>query len=838
MIGNMKLQETIPYQRIMQLYQRYKPWLLRFRFLIVLGALAVVAASLYLGIKVLLAPKQAVTTYVLPYTQTFDDINLRNWYTKGGVWTLRTGTLSQTIGGEEPNFLHIPLKLPEDSSYHASVFITMKKDTIAAGLSFNAQYPKLTEQQHRVFIHRPDKNTLQLVAGYMDATGSFVPQAQIPLDINTTEFRLDLFVYTDTYIVQLNGQRMIEKRPLFYHNGMLGFYTIASAVFDNLQITAADNPNPGDQVYTSDFDQDPGGAGWVPFKGDWRIINGNMTQNDPTAIDAGIGYETSTFQNYVLHTRFALNQGSGAGVLFNMPSPYQINGAHMVRFSDEADVLLWGFYDDKGIFSRQGYINIEPPGTSEHSIKIFSGQNSYDIFIDETLIARDVPLQETRGSVGLVTSRASAGYSLVEIFPLFGADSATPQVLTPVITSTPPPKQTALPVNPTAKASAAPPKASATAQKTTTAPTKSTTDGNTIVTGESTSYKGDFTGNFKNSGWKVIRGDWAFSGGNLVQTDSQATDLSIVYTPVDYTNYSITVGLTHQGGFGGGLLFNMPYTDRLNGAHLVRYSDRRPGAIFWGYFDDTGKFIGEGYADVPEASTDHHLFRVVSKKNTYDIYLDNNLIVKDLPSKQNYGHIGLLTSRASVSYDQVEITGSTAKPPEPTTNVVDPLSDLKILSGKWDTKDNTITQQVTEIGEYILNSGTYATEYTIEAEISLPNGGQTGGGFIFHMPDRGTRKGAYIVRLVNGGESIFWGYFDENSKFQGMGSAKLTKAASYVLKLAVRGNRMDVLVNDQIIVQDMKLTSTEGWLGLLAHGGVVQFKNVKATITTLPGKTP
>ena len=214
------------------------------------------------------------------------------------------------------------------------------------------------------------------------------------------------------------------------------------------------------------------------------------------------------------------------------------------------------------------------------------------------------------------------------------------------------------------------------------------------------------------------------------------------------------------------------------------------------------------------------------------------LIVKHLPSKQNYGHIGLLTSRASVSYDQVEITGSTAKPPEPTTNVVDPLSDLKILSGKWDTKDNTITQQVTEIGEYILNSGTYATEYTIEAEISLPNGGQTGGGFIFHMPDRGTRKGAYIVRLVNGGESIFWGYFDENSKFQGMGSAKLTKAASYVLKLAVRGNRMDVLVNDQIIVQDMKLTSTEGWLGLLAHGGVVQFKNVKATITTLPGKTP
>ncbi len=865
-IAAVKLKYFGSLNRIIHFYRQHEHWLLRFKFLISLGGLGIVAIVLYMTLQILLAPKNPVTTYSLPYTQTFDDVNLRNWFSKSGVWTLRSGSLSQTIGGEEPNFLHIPLKLPEDTPYHASVFITLKKDTTAAGLTFNAQYPKLTEQQHRVYIFRPTKTTLQLVAGYMDATGSFVPQAQIPLDINTTEFRLDLYVYSDTYLIQLNGQRLIENRPLFYHNGMLGFYTIASAVFDNLQITAADNPNPGDQVYTSDFDQDPGGAGWVPFKGDWRIINGQMTQNDPTAIDAGSGYESSTFQNYVLRTNFSLIQGSGAGLLFNMPSPYQLNGAHMVRFSDEADVLLWGYYDAKGLFIRQGYLNIDSPGTGEHSLKIFSGQNSYDIFLDETLVARDIPLQETRGSVGLVTSRASAGFSFVEVFPLFGADNVTPQVLTPVISATPSPKQTALPAAPTSQASAAPSKASATAQKPETtaqkpettaqkpeataqkteasattssaAPSSSATDGNAVVTGESTSYKGDFTGDFKTSGWKVIRGDWAFSGGNLVQTDAQATDLSIVYTPVDYTNFSVTIGLTHQDGFGGGLLFNMPYTDRLNGAHLVRYSDRRPGAIFWGYFDDSGKFVGEGYADVPEASTDHHLFRVVSKKSTYDIYLDNNLIVKDLPFKQNYGHIGLLTSRTSVSYDQVEITGSTAKPPESTTNAVDPLSDLKILSGKWDTQNNVITQQVTEIGEYILNSGTYATEYTIEAEISLPNGGQTGGGFIFHMPDRGTRKGAYLVRLVNGGESIFWGYFDENSKFKGIGSAKLTKAASYVLKLAVRGNLMNVYVNDQMILQDMKLTSTEGWLGLLAHGGVVQFKNVKATITTLPGKTP
>jgi len=211
------------------LFHKYRPWLARFRFLILIGGIIGIAGAAFVARRFIFSAKPTIAVYRLPYLQTFDDVELRNWLNDSGVWTIRTGTLSQTIGGETRNFLHIPYKLPENTPYHASVYITLKKDTIAAGLTFNAQYPNQVAKQHRVYIYRPTKDILQLVAGYMDDIGSFVPQAEMPLDINTTEFRLDLYVYTDTYLVQLNGQRLIEKRPLFYHNGLLGFYTIASS---------------------------------------------------------------------------------------------------------------------------------------------------------------------------------------------------------------------------------------------------------------------------------------------------------------------------------------------------------------------------------------------------------------------------------------------------------------------------------------------------------------------------------------------------------------------------------------------------------------------------------
>ena len=68
----------------------------------------------------------------------------------------------------------------------------------------------------------------------------------------------------------------------------------------------------------SDFDQEPGGAGWVPFNGEWRVSAGQMVQVDPNAYDTGIGYESSSFQNYVVQVILDHLQGVGAGMFFNI----------------------------------------------------------------------------------------------------------------------------------------------------------------------------------------------------------------------------------------------------------------------------------------------------------------------------------------------------------------------------------------------------------------------------------------------------------------------------------------------------------------------------------------
>lgn len=820
-----------------------RPLLHQPRVLAAAGGLAVLALGLVAAIQLVLGPKETVGDYVLPYVQPFDEVDLKRWFVKEGVWTLRQGVLSQTAGGDEPAQVHIPLRLIEDQPYHASVFITLKKDTRAAGLAFNSQYPDLTTRQHRVYLSRPAVDQLELVAGYMDDTGSFIPQARVPVSVNTQEFRLDLFVYDTTYLIQLNGQRLIDIRPLFYEDGLVGFFTLGAANFDNFQLTAAERPNPGDQVYVSDFDQAPGGAGWVPFGGAWQVAGGRLAQTEREAYDAGIGYETSTFQNFVLEAVFSHTVGAGGGVLFNMPSPYQLNGAAVVRYSDETDALVWGQYDAQGVFERQGFAEVAAPGTDDHTLKLFVGETSYDVFLDGQLLARDVALPTAeRGHIGLITSRAAAAFARVEVYPLF-AEAASPLgSLTP--TATPAPKATAAPkatTAPTATAAAskttALPTATAAAPKATSLlPAATAVPARNFVArgGAEAPYRGVFTGEFARSGWKAVRGTWTFQEGRLVQPDPLGLDSSVVYTGQAFREYSLEAGFSHLEGFGGGVLFNMPYTDRLNGAHLVRYSDRRPGAIFWGYYDETGKFVGQGYTDVQAAATDRHVLRVVSKAETYDIYLDGTRLVANLPLQSDAGYIGLLTTQSAAAYDLVSV-GATDAAASAAPVTTDGFSEVRPLSGDWVTEGDTAVQQVTDLGDYVLNSGVFASAYVVEAEVVLPEGGQIGGGFLFHMPDRGSRNGAQLVRLAKGGASLLVGYYDETGQFKGQSSLALAPAARHRLRLEVGGDRVSVYLDDALVLKDFRLKRSDGWLGLTAHGGVVTFEGIRVTVAEVTG---
>lgn len=828
----------LPFERVRKRLARGLP----IRRLSGLALLGFVLLVLALAITRILGPRQSFTAFELPYVQDFSDVDIKSWFSDRGMWALREEMLAQTANLEQPANIFVPYRLDAAQPYHLSVYLTLAKNTRAVGVNFNAQYPNLTTQLHRVMINRSEGGDLELAAGYTDSEGNFVNQVTVPLDTDTQKYRLDLYVLDKTYTVQLNGQNLIERRPLFYPNGLIGFYSLGPARFDTLKITAAIAEQPHELVYVSDFDSKPGGAGWVPFSGEWKISQGELVQANPAAQDAGIGYQGGAFENYVLRVSLRHLIGLGGGLLFNMASPYQLNDAHMVRYSDQTNSLFWGYFDAAGMFVRQGAQALPDPGNELRQIRVYSGEGSYDIFVDDRLVAHDVPLQRTHGHIGLITSRSSVAYTLVEAFPLF---DNTPLVLVKTDERQPTPRP------PAAQAS---PKVQATAKTVVTAtPVPATTplvaNSPLITSGSAKPWRSVFRGDLRASGWQVISGQWRFADQALIQDDTSGYDLSVVYTDHAFRNYALEVALSHRSGNGAGVLFNMPYTNRLTGAYMFRYSDRRPGGVFWGYYDETGKFVGQGYANVDPPGTNRHVIRIVSGDTTYSIFLDGILLAGDIPiiNGQNFGYIGLITARSTSVFESVSVGAAeraTSTLATPTPAVMSPLTpassysgesgfpDQRIISGNWDINQGAFTQVVPNPADYILNTGIYASSYTIQADITLPDTPDAGGGFMIHMPERSRKSGATIVRFIRGGEGIFWGNYDEAGIFRGRGSAKLVRKlqGGSQLRLVVRGNSVDVFVDDQTIASGIRLPRAEGWISLVAYGGPVTLANVEVTV--------
>lgn len=804
--------------------------------LIGLALVGLVLLVLALAITRLLGPRQRFAAFELPYVQDFSDVDIKPWFSDRGAWVVREKMLMQTANLERPAHIFVPHQLDAEQLYHLSAYLTLAKNTRAAGINFNAQYPHLATRLHRVMINRSERGNLELVAGYTDSEGNFVNQVTVPLSTDTQEYRLDLYVLHKTYTVQLNGQNLIERRPLFYPSGLIGFYSLGPARFDALKLTAAAEGKPSELVYVSDFDSKSGGAGWVPFSGEWKLSQGELVQVNPAAQDAGIGYQGGTFENYVLRVNLRHLIGLGGGLLFNMASPYQLNDAHIVRYSDQTNSLFWGYFDADGMFFRQGSQALADPGNEPRQIRIYSGESSYDIFIDDAPIARDVPLQRSNGHIGLITSRSSVAYTSVEAFPLF---DKTPLVLVKTDERHPTPQPSAAQASPkvTAKVTPGP------------AATPLVADSPLIASGAAQPWRSVFSGDLRTAGWQAISGRWQFANQALVQEDVTGYDLSIVYTNSAFRNYALEVVLSHRNGTGAGVLFNMPYTNRLASAYMFRYSDRRPGGVFWGYYDKTGKFIGQGYANVDPPGTHRHVIRIVSGDTNYSIFLDGILLANDIPlvNGQNFGYIGLITSRSASVFESVAV-GAVGRVPStlatPTTVVISPLTrvgnyggessfpDQRIISGNWNIAQGVFTQVVPNPADYILNTGIYASSYTIQADIILPDTPDAGGGFMIHMPERSQKSGATIVRFIRGGEGIFWGIYDEAGIFRGRGSAKLNQKlqGSNQLRLVVRGNRIDIFVDDQTIASGIHLPRAEGWISLVAHGGPVTLANVEVNV--------
>lgn len=858
--GNMSMTSRIAAHLPSGITRQFNRFQGRKRLLVtVLPLVLILAALVYLnlGLRSGVGPDEAFGTFDMPYEQTFDEVAVNRWFQHEGEWKLAKGALVQGATDVQSASIFVPRWLEEDTPYRLSVEVRLSETARAAGVNFNAQYPEIATQHQRVYVVR-EGGQLELVTGYIDVNGEFQTQTRMPVPQVADTFTLDVIVEDEVYHVQINGQPVVENRPLNYTNGLVGLYAADGPVtFDNLSVSELDgtyiagaamadetNAQPATAdglLYTSNFAGKAGSAGWVPFTGDWQVENGYLTQLDPAGYDFGIGYETDSFDAYTLRASFKHLNGQGAGVLFNMPSPYQLAGAHMVRYSDRSDNLLWGYFDETGSFKNQGYAPVPAPADGEHVLTITADGGSYSVALDGQPVVGSVPLMSAEGHVGLVAARSTAAFSMVEVSSLNGGTAKPVEAAQPAAEAQPTAAPQPTPVAGQADAAG-------------------TTD--VVATGSGTgagvdyALRGTLVDPNADTAWVPFGGEWQVNGDTLQQVAPNGFDLAAGYSGTTFQNYALAATLRHEQGMGGGILFNMAAPNDLRGAHMVRYSDTSEGGVFWGFYDDTGKFVGQGYARVTPAGTDAHTFTIVSGDSTYSVALDGQTLASNVKLNRNNGNIGLIASQSIVAYGPIDVSDGAAVEAAPAQTAVvtgngggngtavatadaaveasgATNGDYKPLSGDWEKDGTTIRQTNPAVYDFINSTATFASAYTLDIDITLPEDpalSDAGGGVIFHMPERNKRNQGHMVRLT-GPKSITWGYYDTTGAFVGQGKADLAKESlTHTLSLKVMDGKYDLLVDGDVVAAGIPLKTAEGWIGLLAYRGPITFDNIRITL--------
>ncbi|MBX3082883.1 MAG: hypothetical protein KF716_14700 [Anaerolineae bacterium] len=555
-------------------------------------------------------------------------------------------------------------------------------------------------------------------------------------------------------------------------------------------------------------------SAWTDLGGSWQIVDNTLVQTSPTGYDLGTAVnvkiaETQPYQVTVSMKK--LSDTLGGGLLLNMQETGRRQQSIMTRFNVDAGALylIYGYYDATSGFVGQGSTKLDIPTDFTDWIKLSAqvGTDKYQLAVNDKIAAADIPLQFKGGGVGLITSVSSVAFDNYTLQAWSGDTSPAVQ-------------QSA---QPTSVAEVSAPTAVPVA----------------IGNKPRLADHFDQTGNAEGV-WLPISGTWVFDNTEYVQKDTNGFDLTSVYYDPLQSTFRLAVQFRHLQGTGGGVLFNMPARDSKNGAHMVRYV---ADGLSWGYFDSTGVFQGQGYANTALPETASHILEVTSDGVNYAIHLDGALIVEGVKLMSSGGYFGLTTSQSSVAFKSVEVFDAGTVPtsnvqPTATSNTA---VELSVSSGQWTTKEGVITQNDAASVDSITGVGVSAETFRASAEISLPDLPDAGGGLLFYMSERDNPALGYMVRLGQGGKELFWGTYDAQRVFVGAGSIPLDVTTDKPIKLEIGVHRdsYDIYVNGKMLVNQLPFNDSKGaglsvqrsgWLGLISFRGPVQFTNLQLTL--------
>ena len=346
------------------------------------------------------------------------------------------------------------------------------------------------------------------------------------------------------------------------------------------------------------------------FGGRWLVQEQALVQDNATEADvfAVIPLELPPAQTYQFGAAMKVLEGAnGAGLTFNMQHKDDLRQSHLVRFgaNDGNPYLVFGYFDENDTFVEQG----SQPAidlTQGATLRVLVQDDTYTLLLNDEIQQAQIPLHYQGGHVGLMTWFSRAVFDDVVI--------TTDVAATTALTSTAP----------------------------------------TILLTQ------DFAAGVDQSQWQPLGGDWQFTKDALVQQKQEGFDYAISHA-ARFDQFVLRVRFRHEAGTaGGGVLFNRPDNETAKRGHLVRYD--QGNALIWGYFDEQGEFVTQGYSAVDPPGDQVHTVQIFSDGDTYAILLDEIVVAQDLPLISKTGHIGLTASQSVVAFERVEVTAFTPVP--------------------------------------------------------------------------------------------------------------------------------------------------------------------------------
>jgi len=328
----------------------------------------------------------------------------------------------------------------------------------------------------------------------------------------------------------------------------------------------------------------------------WQVVSGTWQwqQGSLEQTSQGSALMVSPFRltGQARHIKVQLEPNSGLS--FVMQKGNKLMQSHVVYRSDQE--LIAAFVTEQGQFVKQASV---PITGDDFRLSIRLKASHYDLILNQYLVAEDLTLNYHTGALGLITEGPSQVKGLIIDS---GVDSLAQAINLPQVDS--------------------------------------------FHTGFPIALEPE---------WVAFSGAWHIDGGKLYQTESEGFNHSLVI-PQTRVATKIETRFEELEGSGSGIAFHLPSTTSLTGGHLVRLAENEgEQLIFWGYFDETKGFVGQGASGLAELSKTAINLTILLEASSYSVFLNGERLASNVPLLATGKHVALSSSESKAAFDLLKL---------------------------------------------------------------------------------------------------------------------------------------------------------------------------------------